>query len=68
VKLTRIDKRTVREILNVYGIHNATVAVYEDITDDQLIDAIMKTGYIYLPYTPQQDRHAQRRRPEKGEG
>jgi len=48
VKLTRIDKRTVREILNVYGIHNATVAVHEDITDDQLIDAIMKNR-IYIP-------------------
>ncbi len=42
VKLTKIDKRTVREILNVYGIHNATVALHEDITDDQMIDVIQK--------------------------
>lgn len=48
VKLTKIDKRTVREILNVYGIHNATVAMHEDITDDQMIDVIQKNR-IYSP-------------------
>jgi small GTP-binding protein len=48
VKLTKIDKRTVREILNVYGIHNATVALHEDITDDQMIDVIQKNR-IYSP-------------------
>lgn len=47
-KLTRIDKRTVREILNVYGIHNASVAIHEDITDDQFIDVIARNR-VYIP-------------------
>jgi len=42
VPLKKIDKRTIREILNVYGIHNANVALHEDVTDDQMIDAIAK--------------------------
>lgn len=40
-KLTRIDERTVMEILNVNGIHNAIVTVHEDITPEQLIDSVI---------------------------
>jgi len=48
VPLKKIDKRTIREILNVYGIHNANVALHEDVTDDQFIDAIAKNR-VYAP-------------------
>jgi len=48
VQLKKIEKRTIREILNVYGIHNASVALHEDVSDDQFIDAIAKNR-IYAP-------------------
>ncbi|VVB51144.1 Fe(2+) transporter FeoB [uncultured archaeon] len=41
VPLTRLNDETVREILNVYGVHNADVVFHEDMTDDRLIDGIM---------------------------
>jgi small GTP-binding protein len=39
-KLTKLDESTIRGILNVYKIHQASVIVREDITDDQLIDVV----------------------------
>ncbi|MFQ5998398.1 MAG: OBG GTPase family GTP-binding protein [Candidatus Bathyarchaeia archaeon] len=43
VKLTKINERLAREILNVYGIHNARVSFREDVSDDQLIDVLLGT-------------------------
>src|SRR3989338_4539587 len=40
IKLTRIDEKTVMEILNQYGIHNADITINEDLTADGLIDGI----------------------------
>ncbi len=41
VPLTKIRKETIRDILAVYGFHNARVMIREDINDEQLIDIIM---------------------------
>lgn len=41
VPLTKIRKDTVKDILGVYGLHNARVMIREDINDEQLIDVIM---------------------------
>jgi small GTP-binding protein len=41
VPLTKIRKETIRDILAVYGFHNARVMIREDINDEQLIDVIM---------------------------
>ena len=40
IKLTRIDEKTVMEILNQYGIHNADITINEDLTADGLIYGI----------------------------
>jgi len=45
---TRIDQRTVREILSVNGIHNAIVTIHDDINDEQFIDAVMGNR-VYIP-------------------
>jgi small GTP-binding protein len=39
-KLTHLTESTIRAILNVYKINDASVVIREDITDDQLIDVI----------------------------
>ena len=39
-KLTKLDDSTIRGILNVYKIHQASVIVREDVSDDQLIDVV----------------------------
>ncbi len=41
VKLTKLSTKLVRDILNVYKIHNARVIIREDITTDQLIDVLL---------------------------
>jgi small GTP-binding protein len=41
VPLTKIRKDTVRDILSVYGYHNARVMMREDINDEQLIDVLL---------------------------
>lgn len=41
VPLTKIRKDTVRDILSVYGYHNARVMIREDINDEQLIDVLL---------------------------
>jgi small GTP-binding protein len=39
-KLTKLNKATVRDILNVYGIQHGNVIIREDISDDDLIDVV----------------------------
>jgi len=48
IKLTRIDEKTVRTILNEYGIHSAEITINEDLTEDRLIDGILGNS-VYLP-------------------
>jgi len=48
VNLKRINERTIREILNVNGIHSADVMLREDIDEEQFIDAVMKNR-VYIP-------------------
>jgi small GTP-binding protein len=48
VPLTKIRKDTVRDILGVYGLHNARVMIREDITDEQLIDVLLGNR-VYVP-------------------
>ncbi|MDO5851253.1 MAG: GTP-binding protein [Methanobacteriaceae archaeon] len=50
VKLTKIDERTIQEILNEYGIHSAEVIIRDDVTIDQFIDA-MEPNRAYIPMT-----------------
>jgi len=48
VNLEKIDEKTIREILNVNGIHSADVTLQEDINEEQFIDVVMKNR-IYIP-------------------
>jgi ribosome-interacting GTPase 1 len=48
VPLTKIRKETIRDILAVYGFHNARVMIREDITDEQLLDVILGNR-VYVP-------------------
>jgi uncharacterized protein len=48
IKLKKIDPNTIREVLNVYGIHNANVVLHEDMDVDRFIDAVVKNR-IYVP-------------------
>ena len=41
VPLTRMKRDTVKDILAVYGYHNARVMIREDISDEQLIDVLL---------------------------
>jgi len=47
-KLSKLDEATIRGILNVYKIHQASVIVREDVSDDQLID-IVAGNRKYVP-------------------
>jgi len=40
VELTHIDEKTIRSILNEYGIHSADVLIRDDVTLDQFIDSL----------------------------
>ncbi len=42
VKLKKISENLIKDILRVYGIHNARVIVREDLTDEQLIDVLVE--------------------------
>lgn len=46
--LTKISEATIRAILNVYKINQASVIIREDITDDQLID-VATGNRMYVP-------------------
>lgn len=48
IKLTHMDERTIRSILNEYGIHSADVLIRDDVTIDQFIDC-MDTSCCYIP-------------------
>ncbi len=48
VKLKLINQETVREILNIYGIHNADVTLNEDVNEDRFIDSVMGNR-TYVP-------------------
>ena len=41
VPLTKVRRDTVKDILAVYGYHNARVMIREDISDEQLIDVLL---------------------------
>ncbi|MFH1328320.1 MAG: GTP-binding protein [Candidatus Bathyarchaeota archaeon] len=43
VKLTKMSEQLATEILRINGVHNARATFHEDVTDDQLIDAIAGT-------------------------
>ena len=48
VDLTYLDEKTIRSILNEYGIHNASVLIRDDVTIDQFIDCI-EVNRMYIP-------------------
>ena len=48
VKLTKITEELVKEILRVYDINSARAIIREDITDEQLIDALLGNR-VYIP-------------------
>ncbi|MFC1768864.1 OBG GTPase family GTP-binding protein, partial [Nanoarchaeota archaeon] len=48
VKLTKIDKRTIADIIREFKITNADVVIRDDITPDQLIDVI-EGNKKYMP-------------------
>jgi hypothetical protein len=49
VKLKKINELTIREILNINGVHSADVTLHEDMDEERFIDAVMKNR-IYTPY------------------
>ena len=48
VKLTKLNQETIKEILKEFGLQNCSIVIREDITDDQLIDAI-EGSKKYIP-------------------
>ena len=48
IPLTRIDEKTIRSILNEYGIHSADVLIRDDVSIDQFIDSL-DTSCCYIP-------------------
>lgn len=48
VKLTKLDNRTIEDILKEFKIANANVTIRQDIDADQLID-IIEANKVYLP-------------------
>lgn len=48
IPLTKIDDKTIRSILNEYGVHSADVLIRDDVTIDQFIDS-MDTSCAYIP-------------------
>lgn len=48
VELTHIDEKTIRSIINEYGMHNADVLIRDDVTIDQFIDS-MEKNRTYIP-------------------
>jgi small GTP-binding protein len=47
-KLTHLDEKTIRSIINEYGMHNADVLLRDDVTIDQFIDAL-ESNRTYIP-------------------
>lgn len=46
--LTKIDDKTIRSILNEYGVHSADVLIRDDVDIDQFIDSL-DTSCCYIP-------------------
>jgi len=47
-ELTHLDEKTIRSIINEYGMHNADVLLRNDVTIDQFIDAL-EGNRSYIP-------------------
>jgi small GTP-binding protein len=47
-ELTHLDEKTIRSIINEYGMHNADVLLRNDVTIDQFIDAL-ESNRSYIP-------------------
>jgi len=48
VKLTKIDKKTVEDVLKEFTMNNTSIVIRQDISVDQLIDAI-QGNRVYVP-------------------
>lgn len=48
VELSHLDEKTIRSIINEYGMHNADVLIRDDVTIDQFIDS-MEKNRTYIP-------------------
>jgi small GTP-binding protein len=48
VKLTRLSQKTIKGIMEIYGVSNASIIIRDDISDDQLID-VMAGNRRYVP-------------------
>ncbi|MGZ7119901.1 MAG: OBG GTPase family GTP-binding protein [Methanobacterium sp.] len=48
VELTNIDEKTIRSVLNEYGIHSADVLIRDDVNVDQFIDSL-DVSCKYIP-------------------
>ncbi|KZX16227.1 OBG GTPase family GTP-binding protein [Methanobrevibacter filiformis] len=48
VPLTHLDQKTIRSIINEYGMHNADVLIRDDVTMDKFIDAL-ELNRAYIP-------------------
>lgn len=48
VKKPKLDRETVKDVLNEFRVHNADVIIRENITPDQLIDSLIK-NIVYVP-------------------
>lgn len=49
VKRSKLQDRTIMDVLGIYGIHNADVVLREDVDVDQFID-VLAANRRYLPY------------------
>ncbi len=47
-ELTHLDEKTIRSIINEYGMHNADILFRDDVTIDQFID-ILEANRSYIP-------------------
>ncbi|KZX16754.1 GTPase Obg [Methanobrevibacter cuticularis] len=47
-ELTHLDEKTIRSIINEYGMHNADVLIRDDVTMDQFIDSL-ESNRAYVP-------------------
>lgn len=48
VPLTNLDEKTIRSIINEYGMHNADILFRDDVTMDQFID-VLDRNKSYVP-------------------
>lgn len=48
VPLSHMDEKSIRSILNEYGVHSADVLIREDVTMDRFIDSL-DSSIVYIP-------------------